>query len=262
MSKTFAGSLAQHKNRRPYRLVDQPALTLATIRDRAIVGILRYADASIDAVIALRVEDYYSIDSRRWLRIVQDGIERHQLVDAQLEDLIDKYLLESGIEKEPRSSLFRSTLSGNGKISSRSVHRYHVAKLARQVSNLRSVQLTPDSAGFILNNIRPTTRENVRDRAIIGLILYAVASPREIAAIRKSNYLDNGNWCCIKLARSRIIEVPKALCELLREYVRAEDPPEDGLLFRVDRTRGMTASGIEKMIRRRLNEAPRPLRVG
>jgi hypothetical protein len=52
----------------------------------------------------------------------------------------------------------------------------------------------------------------------------------------------------------RIAEVPKPLSELLHCYLRVEDPPveKDAQLFWVDRSRGMTAGNIEKMIQCRL----------
>ena len=132
-------------------------------------------------------------------------------MDAKLEHLLNTYLLAAGTHIEPHTPLFRSTLSGNGKISNRRVHRYHVAKLARQIRNLRSVRLGSDDGEHLLEKIKPICKETLRDRAIIGRMLYVSATPREIAAFRRSHYLDNDAWCCIKLSRSRSVEVPNPL---------------------------------------------------
>jgi len=262
MSKTFRRPPTP-LNSSADQVADRPAATIARLRDRAIIGVLQYTNASIDTVTALQVKDYYSVSNRRWLCLLQDGhIQREELVNAELEYLLDRYITMSGIAQDLNTPLFRSTLSGTGKISNRRIHRYHVVKLARQVSNLNSLRLTRDTAERLLYKIKPSTTENLRDRAIIGMLLYASATPSEIAGIRTSNYLDNGEWCCIKLARSRIVEVPEALRTLLRDYVRAENPPADGLLFRVDRTRGMTAANVGKMIQRRLNEVEPSQTVG
>src|SRR5947209_15735473 len=102
MSRTFPEPPV-HVTRRADNRADP---SFATLRDRAIIGTIRYANASVDAVTALRVKDYYSVSNRRWLRIFQDGVERHQLVDAKLESLLDSYLLASGIKDEPNSLLF------------------------------------------------------------------------------------------------------------------------------------------------------------
>src|SRR5947208_12586610 len=69
MSRTFKGPTLGEAD----LPADSPAPSIAMLRDRAIIGALHYADRSIDAVIALRVGDYYSLGNRRWLRIVQDG---------------------------------------------------------------------------------------------------------------------------------------------------------------------------------------------
>jgi hypothetical protein len=233
-------------------VADPPTGTIAQLRDRAITGILEYVDATTDAIMALRVKDYYSIGDRRWLCVLQDGhIERHELVDPELEGLIDKYILSAGIAQDLNTPLFRSTLSKSGKINTRSIHRYQVAKLARRVSNLKSAGLTTAAAEDLIKQIKPNTIENLRDRAIIGMMLYAFASPSEISRFRTSNYLDNGEWCCIRLGRG-IIEVPKTLHHLLRDYVGSDNPPEDGLIFRGGRGRGIPVSSIENMIRQRL----------
>jgi site-specific recombinase XerD len=230
--------------------------TIAHLRDRAIVGALEYVSASV--IVGLQVKDYYSVGTRRWLRIVRDGIERQCLIGVEVELLMDAYLEASGIKNDLQTPLFRSTISGSGQVSIRSVHRYHVAKLARRALNLKSIYLTKSNAEHLLNNIKPNSRENLRDRAIIGMLIYVSASPREIAKFRTSDLLENGEWCCIKLARARIVEVPKPLHVLLRDYVRAEQSPEDALLFRVDRSRAMSASNIENMIQRRLKELVSP----
>src|SRR5690349_20140061 len=99
MSRTFAESPAHVARGAADRIADT-SRSIATLRDRAIIGTIRYANASVDAVAALRVKDYYIVGDRRWLRVFQDGVERHYLVDAKLESLIDNYLLAAGIQDE------------------------------------------------------------------------------------------------------------------------------------------------------------------
>jgi len=79
---------------------------VASLRDRAIIGIMGYAQASIDVVIAMRVRDYYSLGSRRWVRLQENGIERREIVDRRLESYIDAYLEAAGIADVGLSPLF------------------------------------------------------------------------------------------------------------------------------------------------------------
>src|SRR4029077_19717860 len=168
--------------------------------------------------------------------------------------LLEEYLTESGIEAQSEAPLFRSTLSGTGKISTRTVLRRHVVKLGRNITNLQSVALTAENAEPLIRKIPVADPINLRDRAIIGMMVYAGASPREIAAIRAYDYLANNEWCCIKLGRSRIVEVPKPLHLLMREYLRTNTPDEHAPLFRANGDRSMTPANIQRMIKRRLDD--------
>ena len=256
MSRNFSAALRRmYGGPAPSQIIDrQPAPTIANLRDRAIIGMLWHADASVDAVIAARVRDYYKIDGQQWLRLRDDGAERNTPISAQLQMLLDEYLTESGIVTQPETPLFRSTLSGTGKISTRAVLRRHVVKLGRNITNLQSVALTAKSAEPLIRKIPVGDPINLRDRAIIGMMVYAGASPREIAAIRAYDYLANNEWCCVKLGRSRIVEVPQPLHLLMREYLRTNTPGEHAPLFRANGGRSMTPDNIQKMIRQRLNE--------
>src|SRR5262249_33303726 len=114
MSRNFSAALRrQYGGPAPHQIDRQPAPTIANLRDRAIIGMLWHANASVDAVIAARVKDYYRLGGRQWLRLRDDGTERNLLVPAQLEILLDKYLRASALAAQPETPLFRSTLGGS-----------------------------------------------------------------------------------------------------------------------------------------------------
>ena len=258
MSRNFSAALRRMYGPAPQQIDRQPPSSIANLRDRAIIGMLWHANASVDAVIAARVKDYYKVDGGQWLRLRDDGAERNTPVSARLQMLLDEYLTESGIAAQPETPLFRSTLSGTGKISTRAVLRRHVVKLGRNITNLQSVALTAENAEPLIRKIPVGDPIDLRDRAIIGMLVYAGASPREIAAIRAYDYLANNEWCCVKLGRSRIVEVPKPLHLLMREYLLTNTPDEHQLLFRVDGGGlAMTPANIQRMIKRRLDDLTR-----
>jgi hypothetical protein len=90
------------------------------------------AGASVEAVIAMRVADYYTFADRHWLRLNQNGAERHVLVDSRLEPYIDAYLAIAGVVDEPLSPLFRLTVSGrHDRITARQITRQHVLSLIK-----------------------------------------------------------------------------------------------------------------------------------
>ncbi len=94
--------------------------TLAGLRNRAIFGVIGYAGASVDTIIRMRVGDYYSVGEQHWLRLMENGDERHSQMPPALEPYIDEYLAAAGIENELTSPLFRATLSGSGRITTSS----------------------------------------------------------------------------------------------------------------------------------------------
>jgi site-specific recombinase XerD len=77
------------------------------LRDRALLGVLAYTFARIGAVVNLKVEDYYPFGKRFLLRFKEKGGKEKDLrVHHKLEELLDQYLKETRLEKEPESPLF------------------------------------------------------------------------------------------------------------------------------------------------------------
>src|SRR5258708_36572295 len=117
------------------RLIDDfEPRTIANLRDRAIIGIMGYAQAPVDDVIAMQVRDYYSLGDRRWVRLWENGIERHEIVDRRLEPHIDAYLAVAAIADAPRSPLFRVTFQGSQRLSMRRVTRHHVLSVIKDLT--------------------------------------------------------------------------------------------------------------------------------
>jgi integrase/recombinase XerD len=71
-------------------------------RDRALLGVLAYTFARIGPVVNLRVEDYYRSGKRCLLRLRRKAAKEKELpVHHKLEELLDRYLKATGLEKEP-----------------------------------------------------------------------------------------------------------------------------------------------------------------
>ena len=68
---------------------------------------------SIDGIVAMRVGDYYWLGDARWIRHIENGIQRDLFLNRRIQNYIDEYLRAAGIENEKTSFLFRSTLCGS-----------------------------------------------------------------------------------------------------------------------------------------------------
>jgi site-specific recombinase XerD len=91
------------------------------LRDRAIIATMIYTFGRVGAVIAMRVEDYYSQGRRSWMRLHEKGGKRHEMpCNHVLAELLDAYLAAAAIGADRKGYLFRSArarsrpLTGNG----------------------------------------------------------------------------------------------------------------------------------------------------
>jgi hypothetical protein len=111
-------------------------MTVTQLRNRAIIGVMGYAWASIESVIRMCRRDYYCVGDLRWVRFLEDGAERHEIVDRRLQVIIDQYLAAIDISTDPHSPLFPSTLSGGShKPSSRFLSLRQGLKIIRNALN-------------------------------------------------------------------------------------------------------------------------------
>jgi len=63
------------------------------LRDRAIIGIMVYTFGRIDAVMQMKVKDYYPNGKRWWVRLHEKGGKHHEMpAHHKLEVFIDEYL--------------------------------------------------------------------------------------------------------------------------------------------------------------------------
>jgi site-specific recombinase XerD len=83
--------------------------TLIGMRDRAIIGMMVYTFARVNAVIEMKVKDYFTQGRRGWVRLHEKGGKEHEVpCHHTLEKYLDEYLAAAGIVGEPEGPLFRS----------------------------------------------------------------------------------------------------------------------------------------------------------
>jgi integrase/recombinase XerD len=84
--------------------------TLIGLRDRALIGVMVYTFARVNAVIAMKVKDYFVQGRRGWVRLHEKGGKEHEVpCHHTLERYLDEYIAGVGIAGEPDAPLFRST---------------------------------------------------------------------------------------------------------------------------------------------------------
>jgi integrase len=69
-----------------------------------------YTFARVNAVIGMKVRDYFTQGRRGWVRLHEKGGNEHEVpCHHSLEQILDDYLAAAGIAGEPDGPLFRTT---------------------------------------------------------------------------------------------------------------------------------------------------------
>src|SRR6185295_10907523 len=98
--------------------------SLIGLRDRALIGTLLFTFARVSAALAMRIEDYYPVGKRWWIRLHEKGGKHHEMpVHHTLQEYLDAYIEAAGIAGDPKSQLFRSTEGRTGRLSEKPMSR-------------------------------------------------------------------------------------------------------------------------------------------
>jgi site-specific recombinase XerD len=89
---------------------EQDPPTPQDLRDRALIGVMVYTFARVNAVIGMKVKDYFTQGRRGWVRLHEKGGNEHEVpCHHSLELILDEYIAAAGIAGEPDGPLFRTT---------------------------------------------------------------------------------------------------------------------------------------------------------
>ena len=83
--------------------------TVIGLRDRALIGMMVYTFARVNAVIEMKVKDYFIQGRRGWVRLHEKGGKEHEVpCHHTLERFLDEYIEAAGIAGDANGALFRS----------------------------------------------------------------------------------------------------------------------------------------------------------
>jgi site-specific recombinase XerD len=116
-------------------------LTVAELRDRALIGVMVYSFARVSAVVGMNVEDYFQQGKRWWFRLHEKGGKRHDVpAHHNAEAYMDAYLARAGIAGAKKTPLFRS-LNRKRQLTERRMHRLEVLAMVKR--RARRATLSP-----------------------------------------------------------------------------------------------------------------------
>lgn len=91
------------------------ASTVIGLRDRALIGLMVYSFARINAALAMKVRDYFVQGRRGWIRLHEKGGREHAVpCHHNLEQYLDEYVAAAGIAADENGPLFRTAAGRTG----------------------------------------------------------------------------------------------------------------------------------------------------
>ncbi len=107
---------------------EKEELWLIGLRDRALIGVMVYTFARINAVLQLKVGEYFVQGRRGWLRLHEKGGKEHEVpCRHNLEKLLDAYIAAAGIAGDENTSLFQTATGRTGKNRRARIAPHHEA---------------------------------------------------------------------------------------------------------------------------------------
>ena len=115
--------------------------TPAGLRDRALIALMVFSFARIGAALAMKVEDVYTQNRRLWVRMREKGGKQHAMpCHHSLEAYLHAYLVETGIEDDPKGPLFRTIGRGTGQLSTHALPQANAHAMVRRRALAAGIQ--------------------------------------------------------------------------------------------------------------------------
>ena len=120
--------LSRDQARKLLKSID--STNIADLRDRALIALMIFSFARVEAVVGMNREDYHNDGTRFWFRLHEKGGKRHEVPAHQnAKEFMDTYLRGAGIAFEKKEPLFRS-IDRHGKLTSRRLYRREVLSMS------------------------------------------------------------------------------------------------------------------------------------
>jgi site-specific recombinase XerD len=103
------------------------------LRDRALIGVLIYTFARIDAALSMNVEDYYPQGKRWWIRLSEKNDKVLELpAHHKLEAILDEYIHGARLEGQKKQPLFRTARGQKRELTARRMTQADAWRMIRR----------------------------------------------------------------------------------------------------------------------------------
>lgn len=103
------------------------------LRDRALVAVMAYTFARVDAAVSLRIRDYGQQGRRAFVRLREKGGKEKEIpCHHKLEEFLDAYLQAANLAGGKDAPLFRTAAGRTGKLTENPMTRFDAWKMVRR----------------------------------------------------------------------------------------------------------------------------------
>jgi integrase/recombinase XerD len=150
------------------KLLDSIDVTdLIGLRDRALIGVMVFSFARVGAA-AMRIEDYFQLGKRWWLRLHEKGGKRHEVPSHHnLEAYLDAWINAAGIAGDKKVYCCRSIRKG-GALTENPMTRTDVLRMIKRRAEA-AAGACGSSAGISSRARRAPCRRPRQRNAVPGL---------------------------------------------------------------------------------------------
>lgn len=108
-------------------------LTIVGLRDRALMATMLFTFARVSAVTGMKVEDYYQIGKRSWIRLDEKGGKHHEVPAHHLaEEYLDAYLKAAGHGGDKLAPLFLTAKGRTGTLTGSPLSRHDALRIIKR----------------------------------------------------------------------------------------------------------------------------------
>jgi integrase/recombinase XerD len=106
------------------------------LRDRALIATMLFSFARISAVVGMRVDDYYQVGKRSWIRLMEKGGKHHEVpAHHTAEEYLDGYVKAAGHGEMLDAPLFLTAAGKTGKLTLSQLSRHDALRMIKRRSD-------------------------------------------------------------------------------------------------------------------------------
>ena len=115
--------------------------SLVGLRDRALIGAMVYTFARVNAVLKMKVRDYFVQGRRGWVRLHEKGGKEHEVpCHHNLERYLDEYIAAAGIAEDPDAPLFQTAAGRTGQLTGNALWQQDAYRMIQRRAKTAGIQ--------------------------------------------------------------------------------------------------------------------------